>query len=45
MNMKVHGRSVNKFFCKKCLMKELGLDKNQWNEQVENFKQQGCDLF
>lgn len=45
MNMKIHGRSVNKFFCKKCLMKELGLDKNQWNEQVEKFKQQGCDLF
>ena len=45
MNLKVMGRSINKFKCKKHLMKELGLDKNQWNEQVEKFKQQGCDLF
>lgn len=45
MNMKFNGRNTNKFFCKKCLSKELNLDKDQWNHYVESFKQQGCDLF
>jgi len=45
MNMKFHGRNVNKFFCKKCLIKELNLSKEEWNNNVERFKQQGCELF
>lgn len=45
MNMKFHGRGVEKFFCKKCLMKELNLDKEGWINQVERFKKQGCNLF
>ena len=45
MNMKLHGRNVNKFYCKKCLMKLYDMDKDKWNSQVEMFKQQGCDLF
>ena len=45
MNLKLHGRNVNKFYCKKCLMKMYGMDKDKWNDEVKKFKQQGCDLF
>ena len=31
--------------CKKCLMKEMNWTKENWNEQVESFKLQGCKLF
>lgn len=45
MNLKIHGRQVNKFYCKKCLMKEFDWTKEDWNKQVELFKAQGCALF
>lgn len=45
MNMKMHGRNINKFYCKKCLMKEFNWDNEQWDEQVDKFKQDGCTLF
>ena len=45
MNMKYNGRNINKFYCKKDLMKLLNIDKEQWNKNVESFKDQGCDLF
>ena len=45
MNMKLHGRNINKFYCKKCLMKLYNMDNEKWNSEVERFKQQGCDLF
>lgn len=45
MNLKYHGRNINKFYCKKCLMKMYNMDEEKWNKQVENFKQSGCDLF
>lgn len=45
MNMKLHGRNINKFYCKKCLMKLYDMDNEKWNSEVERFKQQGCDLF
>ena len=45
MNMKFHGREVNKFYCKKCLMKMHNLDEEMWNEMIEKFKAQGCALF
>lgn len=45
MNLKVHGRQVNKFYCKKCLMKEFNWTQEDWNRQVESFKAQGCALF
>lgn len=45
MNMKMHGRNINKFFCKKCLMKEFDWSNDDWDKQVESFKQQGCKLF
>lgn len=45
MNMKMFGRSIEKFKCKKCLMKEFGWSKEQWDQQVQSFKEQGCKLF
>ena len=45
MNMKLFGRNIEKFKCKKCLMKEMNWTKEDWNEQVEDFKMQGCKLF
>lgn len=45
MNLKMHGRNVNKFFCKKCLMKEFNWNDEDWDSQIETFKKQGCALF
>lgn len=45
MNMKMFGRQIEKFKCKKCLMKEFGWTIDDWNNQVEDFKRQGCKLF
>lgn len=45
MNMKMHGRNTNKFYCKRCLMKEFGWTSEEWNKQIDLFKQQGCALF
>lgn len=45
MNMKYFGRNIEQFKCKKCLMKDLDLTKEQWDEKVEEFKNQGCKLF
>jgi len=45
MNLKLHGRNINKFYCKKCLMKEFGWTSDDWNKQINTFKNQGCALF
>ena len=45
MNMKMYGREVNNFLCKKCLLKEFHWDSEQWDEMVDDFKSQGCKLF
>ena len=45
MNMKFFGRNIEKFKCKKCLMKEMNWTDIEWNKQVEDFKLQGCKLF
>lgn len=45
MNMKLFGRNIERFMCKKCLMKSLGWSNAQWDEQINLFKLQGCQLF
>jgi len=45
MNLKFYGRETEKFLCKKCLMKELHIDGNQWNQYIDSFREQGCSLF
>lgn len=45
MNLKLHGRNVDKIFCRKCFMKEHKMSKEEWNKNIEYFKRQGCSLF
>jgi hypothetical protein len=45
MNMKLFGRQIEKFKCKKCLMKEFEWTKEDWDNKVADFKEQGCKLF
>ena len=45
MNMKLHGRQINKFLCKKCLMEMYNMNEDTWNKQIETFKQSECVLF
>lgn len=45
MNLKFYGRETNQFMCKKCLMKELQIDSEQWNKYIKSFKEQNCVLF
>lgn len=45
MNMKFHGREIDKFLCKKCFMKLYDMDEEKWNWWIERFKQDGCALF
>ncbi len=45
MNMKFHGREIDKFLCKRCFMKLYEMDEAKWNWWIERFKQDGCALF
>lgn len=45
MNLKLMGRGINKFRCKKCLMKDMNWTKDEWDKQAERFKESGCTLF
>lgn len=45
MNLKMFGRAINQFKCKKCLMKEFNWTKEDWDNQVKRFKDQDCHLF
>lgn len=45
MNLKMFGRNIDKFMCKKCLMSYLNINEERWNQYIEDFKRSGCDLF
>lgn len=45
MNIKIHGRNVNKFYCKKCFKKLHNLSEDDWNSRLQSFRQSGCTLF
>lgn len=45
MNLKLLGRNINTYLCKKHLMEFLGIDKEQWDRYVKEFKESGCSLF
>lgn len=45
MNMKMYGRNIQKFKCKRCLMKDLELTKEQFQTKVNEFKDGKCALF
>lgn len=45
MNLKMFGRNIDKFMCKKCLLKYLNWTKEDFQQQVQEFKNSGCKLF
>ena len=45
MNMKIHGRNIDRFYCKKCFKTLHNLTEHDWNERLMMFKQSGCNLF
>lgn len=45
MNMKFNGRNAKELYCKKHLIERLDIDKLKWDEYIEDFKNQGCELF
>ncbi len=45
MNLKMIGRSTDKIYCKKCLMSKLNMNKEEWDNSIADFKEQGCKLF
>ena len=45
MNMKMHGRNIDRFYCKKCFMKLHDLSNDYWDSRLKSFKQSGCILF
>lgn len=51
MNLKLLGRNTEEFYCKKHLIDKISYIRNKdytkedWNNDVERFKDQGCTLF
>ncbi len=45
MNLKMLGRNIDKFMCKKCLIKFLDINEDRWDKYIEEFKATGCNLF
>lgn len=45
LNKKFLGRYQTEFFCLRCLCEELGLTEWEIYEKMQEFKEQGCELF
>lgn len=45
MNLKLHGRNINEFYCKKHLCELNKLNIKDWDSMVSDFKGQECALF
>ena len=45
MNLKMYGRDTDKFLCKKCMEKSFAWNDEMWNNMINTFKTQGCNLF
>ena len=45
MNMKFNGRKTTIMYCKKHLKQKLNLNEQQWIDMIDEFKNQGCELF
>lgn len=45
LNMKLLGRNTNGRMCLKCLAEFVGTDVKTLKKQIEEFKQEGCQLF
>ena len=45
MNLKIFGREGKNFLCKECFKKKFEWTEEDWNNEIEKFKMQECDLF
>lgn len=45
INRKLLGKKVSKFYCMDCLADYLGCTVEDLLEKIEEFKEEGCDLF
>jgi len=45
LTLKLLGKDVRTFYCLDCLADYLEVDKEFLLDKIEEFKQQGCDLF
>lgn len=45
MNLKLHDRTMDKIYCKKCLSILHNISNDEWTKMVRSFKDQGCNLF
>lgn len=45
MNLKYFGRDVKTLLCRGCFQNIMEMTDEQWDEAVEGFKAQGCELF
>lgn len=45
MNLKYFGRDVKTLLCRGCFQNIMEMTDEQWDEAIEDFKAQGCELF
>lgn len=45
MNLKYFGRDVKTLLCRSCFQNIMEMTDEQWDEAIEGFKAQGCELF
>lgn len=45
MNLKYFGRDVKTLLCRGCFQNITEMTDKEWNEAIEGFKAQGCELF
>ena len=45
MNLKYFGRDVKTLLCRGCFQNIMEMTDEQWDEAIEGFKAQGCELF
>lgn len=45
LNMKLLGRKVERFYCIDCLAEYFEITTEELLDKIEDFKNQGCELF
>lgn len=45
INKKLLGKQIKKFYCLDCLADYLGCTVDDLKEKIEEFKEEGCELF
>ena len=45
INKKLLGKQIQKFYCLDCLADYLGCTVDDLKEKIEEFKEEGCELF